>query len=926
MLPVAPSPPAPRRRSVVRRLGRGVAALFRPAARRFRTAATPGTPRARAVSALVGLVWAGVGAAVLGGVALVLLGLALVPFTPGAASIRGARDLHPSTVVAANGDAVATLARGGRTWTPLADVSPVFVTTLLATEDRRFYRHSGVDVVRTAGAVVRTLGGTPQGGSTITQQLARNLYPRQIGRSRSVVRKLKEAITAWRIERVYTKDEILEIYLNTVPYLYGATGVDRAAQTYFQRPAARLDTLQSALLVGMLKGTSLYNPARHPEAATRRRDAVLASLVAVGEMTPSRALRLGERPLGLAFQRLELPRTRAPHFVEAVRAEAEAWADENGANLYGDGLVVHTTLDLRMQEAALAAVVEYGDALQDVADVEWGRAGERRLGTTTEPYTAARRSTAPFEHFWSAQRTTVDAFVRESAAYGEATAGGASPRRALDSLRAEPAFMEALREAKTRLDVGFVAIDPETGGVLAYVGSRNSRRTPFDHVASARRQPGSTFKPFVYARALEEGFRPDDTLPNEPVEMVTENGEVWRPRNADGEAVAGEEVTLRTGLARSVNTAAAQLIEAVGPGDVARTARRMGVRSPLDAVPSLALGTSDVTLLEMTSAYATMASGGLYRPPLLITHITDREGREVARFAPDARRALDASVALTLVDMLRGAVDGGTGRGLRSTFGVRGDVAGKTGTTQNGADGWFLALHPDVVAGAWVGFDDPRVTFRSSYWEQGGHNALRVVGDFLQTAERRRLIDRDARFPDAPPLAPSAVDRALRWAGDAIASLFRRDESQAPPVVDPAPPPGQGRPAPEDTSPNSRLPDEEIPPVEPNATVDAFDEALDEATDSAINETLDGVFGDPASAPNAIEERLRDAARGAAGDAARGAVEAARSAAAVEAARFQADAERLADRALREADPDVRDDLLRAAREARRQAERLLRP
>ena len=946
-VPAVSPTPAPPRRSLRRRLarravrgaargvrgaGRGVVGLFRPAARRFASVRAAETPRARAFALGLGLAWAALGAAVLGGIAVVGLGLAVWPLTPSRASIRHARDLTPSTVVAVDGRTIATFARAGRTWTPLSDISPIVVTALLATEDRRFYDHGGLDLRRSVGAVLHTLGGTPQGGSTITQQLARNLYPEQIGRSRSLVRKVKEIITALTIESVYSKDEILEAYLNSVPYLYNAVGVDRAARTYFGVPAARLDTLQAALLVGVLKGTSSYNPVRHPEAARRRRDAVLASLVAVGEMTPRRATRLGERPLGLTFQRLEMPRNRAPHFVEAVRHEAEAWAERNGLNLYGDGLTLHTTLDLRMQEAGIAAVVEAGDALQAVADVEWGRAGTSRLGTTPAPYVSARRRTAPFGHFWRTKRDLVNTFVRESAEFRAATAGGMTEARARDSLRADGPFIERLRAAKTRLEAGFVAIDPATGGVLAYVGSRDSRRAPFDHVASARRQPGSTFKPFVYARALEEGFRPDDTLPNEPVEMVGEDGVVWRPRNADGAAVAGEEVTLRTGLAQSVNTAAAQLIEAVGPGDAARTARRMGVKSPLEAVPSLALGTSDVTLLEMASAYATMADGGTYRPPLLLTRITDADGREIARFAPEPRRALDPSVAYALVDMLRGVVDAGTGRGLRGTFGVRGDVAGKTGTTQNGADGWFLAMRPDVVAGAWVGFDDPRVTFRSAYWEQGGHTALRVVGRFLKTAETRRFVDAGARFPEGPPLASSAGSRALRWIGDAIASLFEEDQSQAPPVVDTLPPPGQSRPAP-------ASPPEATPPVPDDEMLDAPDDDLmedapDASLDDTLDEPLDGTTEGTAPAPSApppaigsdAAARIRDAARRQAEAAVRAGSDAARQATEVQASRFLRDAERLAERAAREADPALRADLERAAAEARRQAERLTRP
>ncbi len=907
----------------VRGAGRGVVRLFRPAAQRFASVKTAATPRARAIALGLGVAWAALGAAVLGAVSLVLLGIAVWPVTPSRTSIRHARDLAPSVVLAADGRPIAEFARAGRAWTPLADVSPVVVTALLATEDRRFYDHGGLDLRRTVGAVLSTIGGTPQGGSTLTQQLARNLYPEQIGRSRSLVRKVKEAITAWTIESVYSKDEILEAYLNSVPYLYNAVGVDRAARTYFGVPAARLDTLQAALLVGMLKGTSSYNPVRHPEAARRRRDAVLSSLVTTGVMTRARALDLGERPLGVTFERLTQPRNRAPHFVEAVRQQAEAWAEAEGLNLYGDGLTLHTTLDLRMQEAGIAAVVEAGDALQAVADVEWGRAGTTRLGTTPAPYAAARRRTAPFSHFWSSKRALVTSFIRESPEFRTATERGMTEQRALDSLRADGPFVERLRAAKTRLEAGFVAVDPATGGVLAYVGSRDSRRVPFDHVASARRQPGSTFKPFVYARALEEGFRPEDTLPNEPVEMVGEDGVVWRPRNADGAAVAGEEVTLRTGLAQSVNTAAAQLIEAVGPGDAARTARRMGVRSPLEAVPSLALGTSDVTLLEMATAYATMANGGLYRPPVFITTITDADGTELARFAPEARRALEPSVALTLVDMLREAVNRGTGRGLRSTFGVRGDVAGKTGTTQNGADGWFLAMRPDVVAGAWVGFDDPRVTFRSAYWEQGGHTALRVVGRFLKTAETRRFVDVSARFPEAPPLASSAGSRALRWISDAIASLFEEDQSQAPPVIDRSPPPGQ-------TSPRPEAPPEAAPPIPDDEPLDVPD---DDVLEEAPDEPIDDVFEEtapPSAPPPAIEPdaaaRIRDAARRQAEAAARAAGADARQAVEAQAARFLRDAERLAQRAAQTADPALRADLEQAAAEARRQAERLVRP
>ncbi len=350
----------------------------------------------------------------------------------------------------------------------------------------------------------------------------------------------------------------------------------------------------------------------------------------------------------------------------------------------------------------------------------------------------------------------------------------------LDSLRATPSFLDSLRQVKMRLEVALSAIDPETGGVKVWVGSRDFEKSAYDHVARARRQPGSTFKPFLYARALEEGYEPDDKVPDSAVSIEMSDGVVWQPTNASG-TTSDEMVSLRDGLAYSKNTVAARLVQEVGARDLARTARRMGITSDLEAVPSLALGTSDVSLLEMTSAYATIASGGVYHPPVTVTHITDRDGNEVARFAPEPRTALDDDVAVNLLDMMRGVVDRGTGTEVRRAFGARGDLAGKTGTTQDGADGWFLLMHPDLVTGAWVGFDDPRVTFRSSYWGQGGHNALRLVGDFFRTAQRGGLVDRSRSFPHPPEpedddRGPGLWDRFTDWVG----GIFDRDEADVP--------------------------------------------------------------------------------------------------------------------------------------------------
>ncbi len=737
---------------------------------------------------------AGAGAVFTVAVAVLLVGYALLlwPFTPSVSDLRGAREVYPSVVMSADGVQLTRYARRNREWKTLDQISPDVVQALVATEDRRFYQHGGIDLLGYGSVVAGVLTGDGlRGGSTITQQLARNLFPDEIGSSASVTRKLKEAITARKIESVYSKDEILELYLNTVPFLYNAWGIEMAARTYFSTSADDLDRLEAATLVGMLKGTSSYNPYRNPERAKARRNVVLGQLVKFGGVPEAEVAPLMDKPLGLKFERQPMQTSRAPHFTEHVRVMLEEWADDAGYSLYGDGLTIHTTLDWRMQQAAEETARRFGDALQSVADVEWGRASSSRLGTTTAPYVTASHTTEPFERFWTLRRAAADAFVRDTKAYQQAVAGGRDAEAVLDSLRAAPAFLDSLRQVKMRLEVALTAVDPETGGVKVWVGSRDFEASAYDHVARARRQPGSTFKPFLYARALEEGFEPDDEVPDAAVSIEMADGVVWQPTNAGG-AASDEMVSLRDGLAYSKNTVAARLVQEVGARDLARTARRMGVTSPLEAVPSLALGTSDVSLLEMTSAYATIASGGVYRPPVTVTHITDRNGVEVARFAPDARKALDDDVAVDLLDMMRGVVDRGTGTEIRRAFGARGDLAGKTGTTQDGADGWFLLMHPDLVTGAWVGFDDPRVTFRSSYWGQGGHNALRLVGDFYRTAQRDGLVDRRRQFPrppepDADDRGPGLWDRFAGWVG----GLFDRDDADVPDGYGPRTP---GRP------------------------------------------------------------------------------------------------------------------------------------
>lgn len=618
--------------------------------------------------------------------------LVLIPFTPSTADLRKARSETPTVVLSADGVVLAEFKRINREWVPLDRISQPVVDALIATEDHRFYEHHGIDFRRTAAAVLNTLRGRREGGSTLTQQLARNLYPEEIGRAVSLTRKAKEAITALKIEAVYSKDEILETYLNTVPFLYNAFGIEMAARTYFDKSADKLDVLESATLIGMLKGTSYYNPVLNPQRARERRNTVLAQMVKHGKLDAKRAEQLAARPLRLDFERQDQQVGPAPHAAQQVRKWLIAWADKEDFDIYADGLVVRTTIDSRLQKAANAAVARQVKQLQDVAD-RGRRKGEERM----------------------------------------------------------------------LLQAGFLALDPRDGQVRAWVGSADYAQEQFDHVNQARRQPGSTFKPFVYGAAFLQGMSPEDSFIDEPVTIRDRGGAPWTPR--DGTPPTGLPMTLRDGLVQSRNSITAQVMQRVGPDKVGELAFNLGVReSKLELVPSLALGTSPVTLREMVTAYGTLANEGRYvGEPQLISRVEDRNGRTLVLFTrPKAMEVMPRPQALQLVNVMRGVVDEGTATAIRTRFGIQADVAGKTGTTQDNSDGWFILMHPQLVAGAWVGFNDNRVTMGDG-WGQGARSALPIVGDFFSQALRQKGgVDPRAEFaiprprpkPAEPPPDP----------------------------------------------------------------------------------------------------------------------------------------------------------------------------
>jgi len=712
-------------------------------------------------------------AAVLGGAALVLVALGysylmiLIPQTPDIDNLQQVRTMHPSVLYSADGKHLATFRQAYQKVVNLAQISPHAVNALIATEDHRFYEHRGIDVRRTLAAIFHTAGGDAQGGSTITQQLARNLFPEEIGRTRTLERKLKEIITAARIERAYTKQQILETYLNTVPFLYNVVGIEMAARSYFDKAAAELDVLESATLIGMLKGTSYYNPIQNPERARARRNVVLGQMLKHNMLSETAYRSMRDQPMHVELHRQPDPPSTAPHFTAHLRKWLINWADENDYNLYTDGLIIHSTIDDQLQQAATQAVETQAQTLQYIADVEWSRKSKALLWHTPGAYAQMRKKIEPFKYFWTDRADLEDAFITETPEYRKAIQSGQSEAAALAKLKSDAKFIAQLRDNKSRLEAGFVAIDPSTGEVKAWVGSRDFERDQFDHVALALRQPGSTFKPIVYGAALEQGLRPTRSYVDNVVEIRSVDGSLWKPTDMAG--ASGRSMSMREGLIFSKNTITAQVMLDTGLPNIISLAEAVGInQSRMEAVPSLALGTSPVTLLEMVSAYATIAQTGRYHQPILIKRITDRHGKVLAQFGAVPQRAMSEVSAVELIDMMRGVIRQGTGQEVRSRFNIVADIAGKTGTTQNNTDGWFILMHPNLVAGAWVGFNDARVTMRSDYWGQGGHNAVLLVGDFFRDTLKAKRINAKAQFPKpkrAPPVMVTAP--ADGWAGRA---------------------------------------------------------------------------------------------------------------------------------------------------------------
>ncbi|GAB2960094.1 transglycosylase domain-containing protein [Hymenobacter coalescens] len=657
---------------------------------------------------------------------------------------------QPSEAYTADGVLLGRYYRENRYPVPLNQMSPWLIKALVATEDIRYEEHSGIDPEALAGSVAAALRGQKRGGSTITQQLAKNLYKTRreeqgaLGKVPvvgTVVAKLKEWLTAVELERRYTKNEILRMYLNTVDYGSQSYGIKVAAKTFFSTSPDSLTVEQVAVLVGALNNPTAFNPRFHPEASTRRRNLVLERMAQAGVLPAAEAKALQARPIVLKYQVEKHVDGPENYFRSAISQFVNAWCEKNGYDMYRDGLKIYTTLDSRMQEHAEEAVQKRMKALQRSFDNFWRNRGKN-------PWVDEDGNEIP---------NFIETQIKRTELYKElAVRYKGNPARldsALHAKRPMKVFtwkgdgdttlllspLDSLAYYKHFLHAGMMSMDPYTGHIKAWVGGLDYRFFQYDHVKQGKRQAGSTFKPFVYLTAIDKGYAPCDRIRDQRVTIkYVENGKPmeWQPDNVTRE-YTGSNMSLRHAMARSVNSVTAQLTERVGWEEVAKYAHKVGIRSKLLPVPSIGLGSAgDVSVYEMVNAYSTFVNGGFRAEPLIVTRIEDRNGNVIKQFDPQQKPAIPAETAWLMVYMLRGGMEepGGTSQGLweYDLWKKDNQIGGKTGTTSNYSDGWYMGITKDLVTGVWVGGEDRSIHFFRSEQGEGGRMALPVFGAYME--------------------------------------------------------------------------------------------------------------------------------------------------------------------------------------------------
>lgn len=697
-------------------------------------------------------------------------------FMPTFEDLENPENLLASQVISADGVVLGKYFKENRSFVNYEELNADLLNALVATEDVRFFKHSGIDLrglFRVLKGVV-TADTNAGGGSTISQQVAKMLFPRNNldNKLELVLRKFKEWVIAVKLEKSYTKEEILTMYLNKYDFLNLAVGIKSAAAIYFNTTPDSLKLEQAAMLIGMAKNSSLYNPLRRPELTLNRRNVVLSQMKKYGYITKERYDSLKVLPLDLDFHREDFKSGLAPYFREYLRVALNAnkpnrkeygswqiqkfkedsidwetnpiygWchknkkADGSAYNLYRDGIRIVTTIDSRMQRYAEEAVVHH---LKDNLQPSFTK---RQKSLKNRPF-SNDLSTSTVEGI-------MDQSIRQTERYRTAKLSGKSWEE-IKQIFNTPVEMsvfsykgdrdtilsplDSMRYYYSILRSSFMSMEIQTGHVKAYVGGPDYQHFMYDMVKGGKRQVGSTVKPFLYTLAMQNGFAPCSKVPNVKQQFILPDGKIWEAKNSSPTKFDDKMVTLKWGLAHSVNQVSAWVMKQFNPQSVVDVMRKMGVYSPIDPVPSMFLGTSDVTLYEMIGAYGTFANKGVYTQPIFVTRIEDRHGNVISSFRAERHDAIDEQTAYLMIDLMRGVVDYGSGGRLRwkpEYGGFKGPIAAKTGTTQNHSDGWFIGITPQLVNGSWTGAELRSIHFEDLSTGQGANMALPEWGYFMR--------------------------------------------------------------------------------------------------------------------------------------------------------------------------------------------------
>lgn len=673
--------------------------------------------------------------------------LGLFGYTPSKKDIKFPSLSIASEVYTADGKLIGRYYRENRTPVTFKEINPSIINALIATEDIRFFKHSGVDFYSIGSGLISTITGDKRGGSTITQQLAKNLYRTRNNKSQGFVRhipvvrtlisKFKEWLTAYKLEANYSKEDIITMYLNTVPFGNNSYGINTAAKRYFDKSVQDVDVEEAALLVGMLKATSTYNPIKNPEKSLERRNIVLSQMNKYNYLNDSAYQKAIATPLNLKLGKETENNDGGDSYLRAAVAKwLEKWCDQNDYDLYEDGLKIYTTVDSKLQNYAEEAVSEQMKILQKRFYNSWGNEIPWRdsEGKVIANFVENNLNKLPWyagiKKKYEGQPDSLKAYLNKKKKMTVFDWDG--------DKEVQFSTIDSIEYYAKILNTGMMTLDPFSGKIKVWIGGDNHNYFKYDHVKQAKRQAGSTFKPFAYLAALESGLSPCDKFIDKPVKIEYTLGkkkEVWEPKNASWH-FSYQEMSLRWAMARSVNSITAQITELIGWDKVVEYAHKCGIESPLQSVPSVSLGSNDVSVFEMVRAYGTFLNEGKRVDPILVEKITDFDGNLIETFKAKQERVLSEEIAWLMLYMFRGGMEepGGTSQALWSwdLFKNNNQIGGKTGTSSDYVDGWYMGITKDLVTGVWVGADDRTVHFRNSETGEGSRTALPIFAKFME--------------------------------------------------------------------------------------------------------------------------------------------------------------------------------------------------